>query len=249
MTKLTGLHVWQEITTAQANGASGSAARFAFIAGDPESISATGMVAPGSDNKVYFRRYHTLIGIYNNSNTPCWVKVTRLYPKKNIPLNQFSNVIDILNEDATFTPNTWIDPFTSNTAQRYLKFGKSKWLYFGQTTGSQPPAYRLLSMKRKFKNQKLITGEIEGNSDVYFAIKGMTQFLYFQAFPLPVETTSPPQLEAAPQSFQFWTRPVLSWYELEESSPTSVAGPLAPTGGTLVNAIVPAYATGLPAAL
>lgn len=109
------------------------------------------------DAKVYLRQSKKDYYIHNNAE-PCYIKVTRFRVRKNISVSDFASYTALLNRDAAIQTTTYAQPLTtSNAAQRYLKFGKTRLIKLNQG------ALHHLKMNAKF-GCKLVDENVEANT-------------------------------------------------------------------------------------
>lgn len=85
-----------------------------------------GRLTPTTDSKCMIRQNKMDLYMHNETNTPIWLKATYFRCKKAISAAEFPNWTSLLEAQAIPSGNYCAAVTTSNVAQRYLKFGKTK---------------------------------------------------------------------------------------------------------------------------
>ena len=144
--------------------------------------------------------------------------------RRNILKSEFPGLQNLLQDNA-IAVNWWLtNVTTSNTAQRYLKFGKHK--RFIMRSGH----LRKFSLRsKKYAANKQISQDVEGNSQ-YLGTKYWTKWCFIKATPAPWTyyntAATPPSIDPSPIVQPVQLNMVLSrytaWYQVGQNNPTSV---------------------------
>jgi len=124
------------------------------------------------DTKFYLKQVKNYGIITNNSNVPIRLMRMSCVSRMAIPFSEQPNINQMLNQDTYDCSITWLGPITtSNRAQRYLKFLKTKYYSL------QPMQMLPFKMNKKWKNSRLINKDKEGDDANYLTNKG--QLIYY----------------------------------------------------------------------
>lgn len=168
-----------------------------YTAGAPADIfAAVNSQAATNDGKVYLRQSKTDLYLYNEQFTSCWVKCTWFKVKKSIAVNEFATIGALL-QDQTIGLDFYATPYTTGaTAQRYLKFGKTK--LFKMNGGG----IKHLKVNVKFRSPLLVTKN--DYADGFFTATPITRGVIVKIIPAPllfVNTASTTYTGIAPAPF------------------------------------------------
>lgn len=131
-----------------------------YTVGSPaDLIDMYSVLAPTTDSKVYLRQSKRDLYI-RNQGAPGWLKATWFYCRKNVDKVSFPDLTSLLSEQS-IQNDGWATPLTlGNTAQRYLKFGKTKLIKMNQG------GVHHIKLNLKYSS-KQVSGELEVNNPAY----------------------------------------------------------------------------------
>lgn len=179
----------------------------------PTLLNATGVITTGGDRKVFVEKGHINVRVMSNANIPVVLRLYRFKAKRDIQLDTYPALSNLLTDGASLGDISGGDPLTSNAAQRMLKFGKmkTKILYPG----------KLWIFTIKDKPRKFMSGDIEGNQSELLYYKGLrAAFLFIDG--VPTEAASGGAVALGPYSVQITHAHKVSWRNIEDSDNTSV---------------------------
>lgn len=114
------------------------------------------------DTKLYLRRMCEWGIVTNCSNYPVIVQRVAFKARKSCPLSKYSSYYNLLT-DQTFGADNPLQPFTTgNPAQRYLKFGTTKYIKL------QPGQFKTYKIQTKFSSPKQISRDVEIDTTLLF---------------------------------------------------------------------------------
>ncbi|AMH87750.1 putative capsid protein [Pacific flying fox faeces associated circular DNA virus-7] len=136
-------------------------------------------IAATTDTKVYIRQVYMKGVYYNNSNTPIIMYRYSFRFRKNVATADFASINAILTRDNPNINDPLVNPFTSQIAQRLMKFGRVKAQYMACG------AMGTFKLNNKYYNPKLVNQETEGDSVNYLAMAGNKCYM-FKCTPVPI---------------------------------------------------------------
>lgn len=133
---------------------------------------------PLSDEK-YFLRQQKLQMVWSTPDAlPIMIRATYFFVRKNIAISEFSSLDSILIASSPDISTGFTLPTTSNTAQKYIKFGKTKIFHLDRSRN------RVITLRTPKYSSKKITREIEGNPNLLAT--PLTRGIIFQVYGSPV---------------------------------------------------------------
>lgn len=173
------------------------------------------------DDKFLFRQQRLKGTIFNNNAGPVMINMYYMMPRRGLPTDEFPSLKQLLEDQAPGISNWMIAPTTSNTAQRYFKFGKVKHKIL------LPGRMMKWSLKTKKYKGKNVTRDVEGNSAM-LGTKYFSKFLLIKADPYPrwdpvnpanqVKDSTMPGLVSTDIVYTRYT----SWYKMGVTEPVSL---------------------------
>lgn len=135
-----------------------------------------GMLA---DDKGYLRQYKVWTMMRNSLNVDLMVQVLYFRVRKNVTADSWSSMLQLFGSNAyVLGEYPYFKPTLSNDAQRYLKFGKTKYIYL------PPNRTRRISMGVKYRQPRLVTRDVEGNPQ--YLATGISKGYLIIPMPVPV---------------------------------------------------------------
>lgn len=191
---------------------------------DPTFINETIIKLAATDEKFYFRQEKLTGMMHNQSACDVFVDLQYIHCRRNILKGEFPTLGNLLQDNA-ISPAYWLTNVTSsNTAQRYLKFGKHK--RFIMRSGH----LRKFSLRsKKYPGNKQISQDVEGNS-LFLGTKYWTRWCWIKCTPAPWTyyntVSNPPTIDPSPIVQPVQLNVVLSrytaWYQVGVNNPASV---------------------------
>jgi len=219
ISKNLGLHTWQtfvagELFTGIPSVTGRLQPQISPNIASPANLLTSGMIV-GNDNKTFLKRASHKIWLYNKLNTPCIIRCTWIRCKRNIPTAGWGSLTSLLQDEApTIAGNAYGDNFTGNTAQRMLKWlkTKEKVLYPGRMC--------------KFSVKKTYNRNISGDTDAPVGIFAtpLTRFMYITAWGAPLENDDSSEWGPGPVGVNFIGREQYWWNKNEDATNTSTTG-------------------------
>lgn len=197
-----------------------------------------------NDAKCYLRQSKKDY-FFRNGAGPCWLRLVSFRVRRNISITDFSSFLALLNTDTGIQATTWAAPLTtSNAAQRFLKFGKTKLVKMAQGATYHH------KINVKF-GSKLIDENLDANL-LYLGTR-ITRGFICQLIPAPVlrvdnAATPTSYTGMAPTAYEMdiLEQEYVSGYYLGNSDPNVVHTNMAAATGTFMNLMMPGYAKWVP---